>query len=112
MDHKDRRGTLVCNVSDWEGDKQSQSLSILGSSNQAPTISGFSWFQLPFTCVKSRERLLPFKNKETKLQDLKGMREASASQTAANEISTDPAVATVLSGLDCTLTLTNENTAV
>lgn len=98
MDHKDRRGILVCNVSDWEGDKQSQSLSILGSSDptKLQQKSVCSWFQLPFSCVKSRERLLPLKTKtKAKLQDVKGMREASASLTAVYEISTDPAVATV-----------------
>lgn len=46
--------------------------------------------------------------KKSKLEDVKGIQEESASLAAANEISTDP----VVSGLDCTFTLTDENTAV
>lgn len=46
--------------------------------------------------------------KESKLEDVKVIEEESGSLAAANKISTDPAV----SGLDCTFTLTDENTTV
>lgn len=47
------------------------------------------------------------KQKKTfKPEDVKGIQEESADPAAANEISTDP----VVSGLDCTFTLTDEYT--
>lgn len=80
MDHKDRRGTLVCNVSDWEGDKQSQSLSILGSSDptklqQKVFVVGFSFL---LVVLKAGRDCYPLKTKKNKNKTRKCKRNAES----------------------------------
>lgn len=109
VDHKDRRGTLVCHVSNWEGDQQNQSPSFLGSCSSALTKLQLKVFLVGFNLKAGGDcyHLKKDPKQKKKLEDVKGKQEASASL-----IRTDPAVATVLSGLDCTFTLTEENTTV